>query len=104
MVFLDLFPAGIYQFHAVVENGLWYARSAAFIDSVPFQTMTWLRIVGGTIFLLGGVWPLTWFVVRNVRSLKAINTEVQKIKINGNTVTSELSNYNSKPTTDLPVS
>lgn len=104
MVFLDLFPAGVYQFHAVVENGLWYARSAAFIDSVPFQTMTWLRIVGGTIFLLGGVWPLTWFVVRNVRSLKAIKTEVEKIKITGNTVTSELSNYNSKPTTDLPVS
>jgi nitric oxide reductase subunit B len=71
MVVLDLFPAGILQFHAVVENGLAYARSAAFIDSVPFQSMTWLRIIGGSIFLFGGVIPIVWFIVSEYRNIKS---------------------------------
>ena len=33
MVLLDLFPAGILQFQAVVENGLWFARSEKFLSS-----------------------------------------------------------------------
>jgi nitric oxide reductase subunit B len=75
MVLLDLFPSGIYQFNAVVEKGLWYARSAEFIDSVPFQTMTWLRSIGGVLFLFGGVIPLLWFLVSRIRSVK--NPEAQ---------------------------
>src|SRR5690606_22192066 len=31
MVALDLFPAGILQFEAVVDHGLWFARSDAFL-------------------------------------------------------------------------
>lgn len=71
MVMLDLFPAGILQFHAVVENGLAYARSAAFIDSIPFQSMTWLRIIGGSVFLFGGVIPIVWFIVSRYRGIKS---------------------------------
>ena len=70
MVFLDLFPAGLLQFKSVTENGLWYARSSAFIDSTAFQNLTWLRIIGGSIFTLGGVVPLVWFMVRSVKGLK----------------------------------
>lgn len=70
MVFLDLFPAGLLQFKSVTENGLWYARSSAFIDSNAFQNLTWLRIIGGSIFTLGGVVPLVWFMVRSVKGLK----------------------------------
>jgi nitric oxide reductase subunit B len=70
MVLLDLFPSGIYQFNAVVEKGLWFARSAEFIDSGPFQTMTWLRSIGGVLFLFGGVIPLLWFLLSRIRSVK----------------------------------
>lgn len=70
MVFLDLFPAGLLQFRSVTENGLWYARSPAFIDSTAFQSLTWLRIIGGSIFTLGGVVPLVWFMVRSAKGLK----------------------------------
>ena len=73
MVVLDLFPAGILQFVAVVEKGLWFARSSEFVDSTVFQTLTWLRIVGGSIFVVGGVVPLTWFIVSNWRRLKKSN-------------------------------
>lgn len=74
MVFLDLFPAGIWQFKTVTENGLWFARSHTFIESTGFQTLTWLRIIGGSLFTLGGVIPLVWFVTSRRKGLKKINT------------------------------
>ncbi len=70
MVFLDLFPVGILQFKTVTEKGLWYARSADFINSTTFQNFTWLRIIGGSLFTFGGVIPLIWFVVRSSKELK----------------------------------
>ena len=70
MVFLDLFPAGIFQFMTVTEHGLWYARSSNFIESNTFQNFTWLRIVGGSLFTLGGVTPLIWFIIRSRKGLK----------------------------------
>ena len=73
MVFLDLFPAGIWQFKTVTEQGLWFARSHTFIESTGFQTFTWLRMIGGALFTLGGVIPLTWFVITRRRGLKKIN-------------------------------
>lgn len=73
MSLLDLFPAGIHQFDAVVQHGLWHARSAAFIDGNVFQSLTWMRIVGGSIFVVGGVAPLTWFVASRALRLKPIH-------------------------------
>lgn len=67
MVFLDLFPAGIWQLMTVAEQGLWYARSSAFIDGAPFQTLTWMRMIGGAIFTLGGLCPLVWLVMRGAK-------------------------------------
>ena len=71
MVVLDLFPAGILQFEAVVENGLWYGRSATFLESEAFQTLTWMRIIGGSIFVVGGVIPLTWAIASVARHFKS---------------------------------
>jgi len=62
MMFLDLFPAGVYQFMAVLEQGLWYARSQELIKGTVFQTLTWFRSIGGLVFVVGGVIPLLWFV------------------------------------------
>lgn len=70
MVFLDLFPAGIWQFKTVTDQGLWYARSHEFIESNAFQTLTWLRIIGGSLFTIGGVIPLAWFITSRRKSLK----------------------------------
>jgi len=75
MVILDLFPAGAVQFKAVVDKGLWYGRSAAFIHGGTFETLTWLRGIGATLFFFGGVIPLAWFMVSRMRSLKLSSTE-----------------------------
>jgi nitric oxide reductase subunit B len=70
MVVLDLFPAGIWQFIQTLDHGLWYARSQEFIRSTPFQTLTWLRAVGGVWFTLGGIVPVVWFMLSRWRALK----------------------------------
>ncbi|MBS1559089.1 MAG: cbb3-type cytochrome c oxidase subunit I [Bacteroidetes bacterium] len=74
MVLLDLFPAGLLQLNMVIKKGLWFARSSEFIDSQAFQTLTWLRIIGGSIFVLGGVIPLTWFILSRRKNLKPTKT------------------------------
>jgi nitric oxide reductase subunit B len=76
MVLLDLFPAGIYQFKTVTEHGLWFARSNAFIEAPAFQTLTWMRIAGGSLFTLGGVVPLVWFIVTRRKDLKGVKREI----------------------------
>lgn len=73
MVLLDLFPAGAIQFKSVVEKGLWYGRSAHFIEGGIFESLTWLRGVGASIFYFGGVIPLTWFVLTRFNAVKAWN-------------------------------
>ena len=80
MVFLDLFPAGIWQFKTVTENGLWFARSHSFVESSGFQTLTWLRIIGGSLFTVGGVIPLVWFITSRRKGLKKIAVEIKKQK------------------------
>jgi nitric oxide reductase subunit B len=70
MVVLDLFPAGAIQFKAVLDHGLWFARSNEFIGSATFESLTWMRGIGASVFICGGVLPLTWFIVSRVRSLK----------------------------------
>ncbi len=70
MVALDLFPVGILQFKAVVEHGLTYARGTEFMESTAFQSMTWLRIIGGSIFVLGGVIPIVWFILTKYKDLR----------------------------------
>lgn len=70
MVILDLFPAGAIQFKAVLDYGLWYARSAEFIHSSAFEALTWMRGIGATLFFFGGVIPLAWFMVTRWNALK----------------------------------
>jgi len=72
MILLDTFPAGILQFIAVIEGGMWKARSEEFIQSSNFQTLTWMRAIGGAMFFLGGVTPLAWFAASRMGSLKSV--------------------------------
>jgi nitric oxide reductase subunit B len=61
MVLLSLLPVGLLQAVASVERGLWYARSAEFLQSGLMDTLRWLRVVGDTIFAVG-VLALGWFI------------------------------------------
>ncbi len=71
MVILDLFPAGIHQLMAAMQEGLWFARSQEFLAGTAFQTMTWLRILGGSLFTVGGLFPLVWFISTRWKHMKS---------------------------------
>lgn len=53
MAFMSLLPVGLLQTVASVEHGLWYARSAEFMQTELMTTLRWLRVPGDTIFALG---------------------------------------------------
>ena len=61
MVALSLLPVGIAQTLASVDTGLWYARSAEFLQQPWLQTLRWLRMPGDSLFLIG-VAAFTWFM------------------------------------------
>ena len=61
MVLFSVLPVGLSQTVASVNHGLWYARSAEFMQQPYIITFKWLRIFGDTIFALGTV-ALAWFI------------------------------------------
>jgi nitric oxide reductase subunit B len=61
MVGISLLPIGLMQAYASVETGLWYARSAEFLQQPLIENLRWLRVVGDTIFLIG-VAAFAWFM------------------------------------------
>lgn len=63
MVVMDLFPAGVHQLMVAMSDGYASARSQNFIQAESFQFYTLLRGVGVTVFIVGGLFPLVWFMV-----------------------------------------
>ena len=62
MVLLSLLPVGLMQTWASVEHGMWYARSAEFMQGGLVDKFRWMRVVGDTIFAVGAL-ALGWFVL-----------------------------------------
>lgn len=63
MMFLDLFPVGLYQLYIVFTEGFWAGRTQDLLMGPVWQTLTYFRSIGGTLFLVGGVIPLVYFIV-----------------------------------------
>ncbi len=55
MVFISLLPVGLMQTFASVNHGMWYARSAEFMQQPVVNAFKWLRVVGDTIFGIGTI-------------------------------------------------
>jgi nitric oxide reductase subunit B len=62
MVLLSVLPVGLLQAWASVEVGMWWARSAEFMQQPLMNVLRWLRVPGDTIFAIGAV-VLGWFVL-----------------------------------------
>ncbi len=62
MALLSLLPIGMLQAVASVNEGMWYARSAEFMQQPLMETLRWLRAIGDTIFAVGTV-ALALFVI-----------------------------------------
>ncbi len=62
MVLISVLPIGLLQTLASFEHGLWYARSAEFMQQPGMDTLRWLRVIGDTVFTIG-ILALGLFVV-----------------------------------------
>jgi len=55
MIFTSLLPIGLMQFQASFNQGLWYARSEAFMQQPLLQTLRWARTFGDVVFIVGAL-------------------------------------------------
>ncbi len=55
MVVLSMLPVGLIQTWASMHQGLWYARSAEFLQQPTIQNLRWMRVFGDTVFTVGAV-------------------------------------------------
>jgi len=53
MIALSLLPIGLAQTWASIETGLWYARSADFLQLPWIEMLRWMRIIGDVTFAIG---------------------------------------------------
>ncbi|MDX1755369.1 MAG: nitric-oxide reductase large subunit [Marinobacter sp.] len=65
MLATSLLPVGILQFLASAGEGLWYARSEAFMQTDILQTLRWVRTFGDVVFIVGAL-AVTWQVVKGL--------------------------------------
>ena len=55
MIALSLLPIGLFQISASISEGLWYARSEGFLQQGFLEVLRWLRTIGDTVLILGGL-------------------------------------------------
>ena len=65
MLFTSLLPIGFLQFAASASEGLWYARSEAFMQSGLLPTLRWVRTIGDVVFIVGAC-AVAWQVIKGL--------------------------------------
>jgi nitric oxide reductase subunit B len=78
MMFLDLFPVGLYQTWMAYTEGTWYARSAEIVTGPVFSFLTYCRTIGGAVFIWGGLLPMMWFILSRGTKLRSKEEEVEE--------------------------
>ena len=72
MIAVSLLPIGLFQFYASASEGLWYARSEAFLQQPFLEALRWLRTIGDVAFIIGAV----AFASQVVKGLRAPSQDV----------------------------
>jgi len=70
MIATSLLPIALFQFHASVSEGLWYARGEEFMQQPFIQTLRWVRTFGDVVFIVGAL-AMAWQVVSGVFGSRA---------------------------------
>ena len=75
MIVTSLLPIGLLQFYASASQGLWYARSEAFMQQDLLQTLRWMRTFGDVVFMVGAfavIWQITCGLLFSSRHPRAM--------------------------------
>ena len=70
MIATSLMPIALFQFYASVSEGLWYARSEAFMQQPFIVTLRWVRTFGDVVFIVGAL-SVAWQVVSGLFGSRA---------------------------------
>ena len=70
MIATSLMPIALFQFYASVSEGLWYARSEAFMQQPFIVTLRWVRTFGDVVFIVGAL-SVAWQVVSGLWGSRA---------------------------------
>jgi nitric oxide reductase subunit B len=62
MLLISLLPVGVLQTIASIKHGMWFARSAEFMQQPTIETLRWMRIIGDVIFSIGAM-ALALFII-----------------------------------------
>lgn len=72
MFLTGLLPIGLLQLWHSYDQGLWYARSAAFYNLPEVQSLGQWRIVPDTILIVLGAFPLLYFLLTTFLRLRVV--------------------------------
>ena len=78
MMFLDLFPVGMYQTYVAFSEGTWFARSQEIVAGPMFVYLTTARTIGGLVFIWGGLLPMMWFILSRGGKLRLKEEDVEQ--------------------------
>ena len=67
MMFTSLLPIGLFQFHASISEGMWYARSAELLQQEHMQDLRWFRTFGDVVFMIGAL-VYAWQIMKALAS------------------------------------
>jgi nitric oxide reductase subunit B len=73
MVIFSMFPGGVFQLLDVLNNGYWHARSLAYTGQYQARLIEWLRTPGDVVFIVVGVLPLLFAIIRCYFNLRNQN-------------------------------
>lgn len=74
MMFLSLFPVGIYQMMIIFEDGYWAARVQEVTTGETFRSFVSLRGIGVTVFSVGML-MMVWFILSRAHRLRGDSTK-----------------------------
>ncbi|MNR40847.1 hypothetical protein D3C85_1591750 [compost metagenome] len=79
MIVITLLPVGFMQLKHSFDFGYWSARDFSFYQEGTVNLLLWLRIIPDTIFIVLGILPLVYAVVRSMFHLRKPNVADEEV-------------------------
>lgn len=73
MIVITLLPVGFMQLKHAFDFGFWAARDYSFYEQGPVHLLLWLRMLPDTVFIVAGIVPLVYAVIRSMLHLRKPN-------------------------------
>ncbi|WP_334077884.1 nitric-oxide reductase large subunit [Paenibacillus sanfengchensis] len=79
MIVITLLPIGFMQLKHAFDFGFWSARHFSFYQQGDVNLLLWLRMIPDTVFIVLGILPLLYAVIRSMFHLRKPNVAEEQI-------------------------